>query len=129
MLWEEETVDQDKKMRLLLVPMIFTILLYVPVMILKFIPNAYMQEMPEALWNLCVSILCISMLIWCVLFLHIPIGVYITMLVLYTAISWTWILRKKKGNVMYAIVWFVLCVLSILMYWKWWELCYDMIRG
>ena len=42
-------MNQDKKMRLLLVPMIFAIILYVPVMILKFIPNAYMQEMPEAL--------------------------------------------------------------------------------
>ena len=119
-------MNQDKKMRLLLVPMIFTIILYVPVMILKFIPNAYMQEMQEALRNLSVSILCISTLIWCVLFLHIPIGVYITMLVLYTVISWTWILRKKKGNVMYAIVWFVLCVLSILMYWKWGVIYHSM---
>ncbi len=122
-------MDQDKKMRLLIVPMIFTILLYVPVMILYIISDAYIHEMPEVLWNLCVSILCISMLIWCVLFLHIPIGIYITMLVAYTIVSWTWILSKKKGNVMYAIVWFVLCVLSILMYWKWWELYRDMISG
>ena len=122
-------MSQDKKIRLLIVPLIFIVLLYVPVMILKLIPNAYMQEMPEALRNLCVSILCISMLIWCVLFLHIPIGVYIALLVLYTVISWAWILRKKKGDVMYAIVWFVLCVLSTLMYWKWWELYQDMIRG
>ncbi len=112
-------MDQDKKMRLLLVPMIFTILLYVPVMILYIISDAYIHEMPEVLWNLCVSILCISMLIWCVLFLYIPIGVYIAMLIVYTVVSWTWILRRKKGNAMYFIVWLVLCVVSILMYWRW----------
>ena len=122
-------MSQDKKIRLLLVPMIFTILLYVPVMILYTISDAYIQEMPEVLWNLCVSILCTSMLIWCVLFLHIPIGVYITMLVVYTVVSWTWILRQKKGNAKYFIVWFTLGVLSILMYWKWWELYHDMISG
>ncbi len=112
-------MDQDKKMRLLIVPMIFTILLYVPVMILYIISDAYIHEMPKVLWNLCVSILCISMLIWCVLFLYIPIGVYIAMLVVYTVVSWTWILRRKKGNAMYFIVWLVLCVVSILMYWRW----------
>lgn len=116
---EEETVDQDKKMRLLLVPMIFTILLYVPVMILYIISDVYIQEMPEALWNLCVSMLCISMLIWCVLFLYIPIGGYIAMLIVYTVVSWRWILRQKRGNAMYFIVWLVLCVVSILMYWRW----------
>lgn len=99
--------------------MIFTILLYVPVMILYIISDAYIHEMPEVLWNLCVSILCISMLIWCVLFLYIPIGVYIAMLIVYTVVSWTWILRRKKGNAMYFIVWLVLCVVSILMYWRW----------
>lgn len=112
-------MDQDKKMRLLIVPMIFTILLYVPVMILYIISDAYIHEMPEVLWNLCVSILCISMLIWCVLFLYIPIGGYIAMLIVYTVVSWRWILRQKRGNAMYFIVWLVLCVVSILMYWRW----------
>ena len=124
----KRTMNQDKKMRLLLVPMIFTILLYVPVMILKFIPNAYLQEMPEVLWSPFALILCTPMLIWCVLFVYIPIGVYIAMLVVYTVVSWTWILRKKKGNLMYFVVWLILCALSILMYWKWWPEYYSMIN-
>ena len=121
-------MDPDKKKRLLLVPLIFIVLLYVPAMIYDIVPNEYIEEMPEVLWNPCVSILCISMLIWCALFVYIPTGVYIAMLVVYTVVSWTWILRRKKGNAMYFIVWLVLCVLSILMYWKWWEIYYIMIN-
>ena len=121
-------MDPDKKKRLLIVPLIFIVLLYVPAMIYDIVPNEYIEEMPEVLWNPCVLILCISMLIWCALFVHIPIGVYIAMLVGYTIVSWTWILRRKKGNAMYFIVWFVLCVLSILMYWMWWSEYYSMIN-
>ena len=120
------TMSQDKKIRLLIVPLIFIVLLYVPVMILKLIPNAYMQEMPEALRLPCALILCTPMIIWCAFFLHIPIGVYIAMLVVYTVVSWTWILRWKKGNAVYFIVWFTLCVLSILMYWKWGVIYHSM---
>ena len=121
-------MDPYKKKRLLLVPLIFIVLLYVPVMGLDIIPNAYLKEMPEVLWTPCTLILCTSMMIWCVLFVYIPIGVYIAMLVGYTIVSWTWILRRKKGNAMYFIVWFVLCVLSILMYWMWWPEYYSMIN-
>ena len=89
-------MNQDKKIHLLIAPLIFIVLLYVPVMILKLIPNAYMQEMPEALRLPCALIL------------------------------WTWILRRKKGNAMYFIVWLTLCVLSILMYWKWGVIYHSM---
>lgn len=122
-------VNQDKKMRLLLVPLIFVVLLYVPVMISDIISWAYIQEISEVLWFIFAAILDISTIIWCALFVYIPIGVYIAMLVVYTVVSWTWILRRKKGNAMYFIVWLVLCVLSILMYWKWWEIYYIMING
>ena len=121
-------MNQEKKIRLLLVPMIFTILLYVPVVILYTISDAYIQQMPEVLWTPCAIILCISMMVWCVLFVHIPIGVYIALLAVYTVAFWTWILRRKRGNVMYFVVWLVLCVLSILMYWKWWPEYFSMIN-
>ncbi len=121
-------MNQDKKLRLLLVPLLFIVLLYVPAMIYDIVPNEYIEEMPKVLWNPFVLILCMSALAWCVLFYYIPIGVYIAMLVVYTVISWRWILRQKKGNVKYFIVWFTLGVLSILMYWKWWEIYYIMIN-
>lgn len=121
-------MNQEKNLRLLLVPMIFVVLLYVPVMISDIISWAYIQEISEVLWFIFAAILDISTIIWCALFIYIPIGVYIAMLAVYTVVSWTWILRRKKGNAMYFIVWLVLCVLSILMYWKWWEIYYIMIN-
>ena len=121
-------MDPDKKKRLLIVPLIFVVLLYVPVMISDIISWAYIQEISEVLWFVFAAILDISTIIWCALFVYIPTGVYIAMLVVYTVVSWTWILRRKKGNTMYFIVWLVLCVLSILMYWKWWEIYYIMIN-
>ena len=121
-------MDPDKKKRLLIVPLIFVVLLYVPVMISDIISWAYIQEISEVLWFVFAAILDISTIIWCALFVYIPTGVYIAMLVVYTVVSWTWILRRKKGNAMYFIVWLVLCVLSILMYWKWWEIYYIMIN-
>ena len=80
-------MNPDKKKRLLLVPLIFIVLLYVPAMGLDIIPNAYLKEMPEVLWTPCTLILCTSMMIWWALFLHIPIGVYIALLVVYTVVS------------------------------------------
>ncbi len=111
-------MDSDKKKHLLLVPLIFIVLLHVPAMILAMAPKAYLLG-GAVFWNPCVLILGISMLIWWALFLHIPIGVYIALMVVYTVVSWIWILRRKKGNAVYFIVWLVLCVLSMLMYWKW----------
>lgn len=122
-------MNQDKKLPLLLVPLIFIVLLYVPVMILDIIPNVYIQQMPEVLRITCVLILGISVLIWASFFYYIPIGVYIALLVVYTVVSWRWILRQKKGGAMYFIVWLVLCVLSILLYWRWEPEYYSMING
>ena len=112
-------MNKDIKLPLLLVPLIYMVLLHVPAMILDIVPNAYIQGMPDVIERTCLLILLISMIIWCLFFYYIPTGVYIAILVVYTLVSWRWILRSKKGNVMYFIVWLVLCVLSILMYWKW----------
>ncbi len=112
-------MNKDIKLSLLLVPLIFMILLFVPAMIEGIVPNAYIQGMPDVIERTCLLILVTSMIIWCLFFLYIPTGVYIAILVVYTVVSWRWILRSKKGNAIYFIVWLVLCVLSILMYWKW----------
>ena len=122
-------MDPDKKKRLLLVPLIFIVLLYVPVMILDIISIAYIQELPEVLRITFWEILGISVVIWAIFFYYIPIGVYIAMLVVYTVVSWRWIQRRKKGNAMYFIVWLVLCVLSILLYWKFEPEYYIMLNG
>ncbi len=125
MLWEEKG-ESGKKLRLLLVPLIFIVLLHVPAMILAIVPGAYLLGGGIGLGNPFVLIFGISMLIWWVLFLHIPLGVYIALLVAYTVVSWTWVLRRKRGNAKYFIVWIVLCVLSILMYWKWGVIYHSM---
>ena len=122
-------MDPDKKKRLLLVPLIFIVLLYVPAMGLDIVPSAFFLGGGMRTWNPCVLVLFISMWLWCRLFYYMPVGVYIVLLVVYTVVSWRWILRQKRGNVMYFIVWLTLGVLSILMYWKWWELYHDMISG
>lgn len=83
----KKTMNQDKKKRLLLVPMIFVVILYVPVMGLAIVPKAYLLGGGMVLWNPCVFILCRSMLIWCALFGYTPIGVYIAMLAVYTVVS------------------------------------------
>ena len=125
-------MNKDKKLCLLIVPLIFMVVIFAPVIIFEILPRAFMQKMPDvlfALLNPFVLILGILGWIWCVIFEHIPIGVYIVILVVYTVVSWTWILRQKKGNAVYFIVWFVLCVLSILMYWKWGDLYLGMMYG
>ena len=125
-------MDKDKKSPLLLVPLIFMVLLHVPVMI-EYIAyecmNVNILASPEVIRITFLAILSISVLIWCVTFYHIPIGVYIVILVVYTVVSWKWILKRKKGTAMYFIVWFVLGVLSILLYWKFEPEYYIMLNG
>lgn len=128
----KKTMNKDIKLRLLLVPLIFMVLIFVPVIIFEIAPRAFIQKMPDvlfALLNPFVLILGILGGIWCVTFDHIPVGVYIMILIVYTVVSWTWILKQKKSNAMYFIVWSVLCVLSILMYWKWGDLYHGMMYG
>ncbi len=124
----KKTMNKDKKLCLLLVPLIFMVLIFVPVIIFEIAPRTFIQKMPDVLFALLNPfVLILGILgggIWCVTFDHIPVGVYIVILVVYTVVSWTWILRQKKGNAMYFIVWSVLCVLSILMYWKWGDIYY-----
>ena len=125
-------MNKDKKLPLLLAPLIFMVLLHVPVMI-GYIAyecmNVNILGSPVVIRITFVAILSISVLIWCVTFYHIPIGVYIAMLAVYTVVSWTWILKRKKGTAMYFIVWLVLCVLSILLYWKFEPEYYGMLNG
>ena len=123
-------MNKDIKLRLLLVPLILMVLIFVPVIIWENVPYyAYIWEMPYLIRFLFLLMDHISMAIWGFIFIHIPISVYIVILVVYTVVSWTWILRQKKGDAMYFIVWFVFCVLSILMYWNWDDAYYIMFYG
>ena len=125
-------MDPDKKKHLLIVPLIFMVLLHVPVMVDEIAyecMNANILESPEVIKCLYLGMLYISVVIWGSLFYYIPIGVYVAILVVYTVVSWRWILRRKKGNAMYFIVWLVLCVLSILLYWKFEPEYYIMLNG
>ncbi len=124
-------MNQDKKLRLLLVPLIFMVLLFIPVLFADIAPeriNAFINDMPEVVRNLHLVMLIIAMLIWCVTFYYVPINVYIAVVAVYTVVSWTWILMRKKGTAMYFIVWFVLGVLSILLYWRLGPIYYSMIN-
>lgn len=120
-------MNQDKKLRLLLAPLIFMVLFHVPWILVEIVP--YIQEMPEVIRTPYVVILWILALIWFFTFYHIPIGVYIAVLAVYTVVFWTWILIKKKGTAMYFIVWLVLGVLSILLYWKCGDLYYCFLNA
>ena len=121
-------MNKDKKLQQLFVPLIFLFLTFVPVIIFDILPNVYIQKMPEVIWIIFYLILSISMWIWGILFHFIPIGVYIAILVAYTVVSWKWILKQKKGNTMYGIVWLVLCVLSTIMYWRGDAILYERCR-
>ena len=121
-------MNKDKKLQQLFVPLIFVVLTFVPVIIFDILPNVYIQKMPEVIWIIFYLILSISMWIWGILFHFIPIGVYIAILVAYTVVSWKWILKQKKGNTMYGIVWLVLCVLSTIMYWRVDAILYELCR-
>ena len=117
-------MNKDKKICLLLVPLIFMVWIFVPFMIFDIVPNAYIQKVPFVIWYLLWLMPCIFGVIWRVACDYITIGVYIVIVVVYTVVSWIWILWRKKGDVMYFIVWSVFCVLAILMYWKWGDV-YD----
>ena len=93
-------MNKDKKLCLLLVPLIFMVLIFAPVIIFEILPRAFIQKMPDvlfALLNPFVLILGILGGIWCVTFDHIPTSIYIVILIVYTVVSWTWILKQKKG--------------------------------
>ena len=120
-------MKKDKKLRLLLVPLIFMVLIFVPGMIVMIV--SYIPVRPDVIQIIFGLILGISMMMWFFTFYHVPIGVYIVILAVYTVVSWTWILLKKKGTAMYFIVWLGLGVLSVLLYWKWGDLYYCMLNG
>ena len=95
------------------------LLLFVPGILLLVFPNAYLQGDAIALWNPFVLLYGIAMFIWATLFYNISTVAYIAMLVIYSIISWIWILKKKKeGNSVFLLVWVALCVLTVLLYWK-----------
>lgn len=126
---EKATMDMKKKRCLLLVPFIFIIILFIPGMIREIITAGYLKEMSDTLWNIFITIECPLLIIWALLFFYIPTVLYIVLAAVYTVISWICILRKKEGSVLFFIVWLILCIVSILLYWKLRWLYYGMITG
>lgn len=64
------------------------------------------------------TIVIIAALIWNATFAYIPIEAYIVILFIYSVVSWIWIMKQKKWNVIYFLVWIVLGVLSVFLYWR-----------
>ena len=113
-----ERMQIDKKKLLLMMPLIILVLLHIPAMVANTIPEIRLQGMPELIWNTYVVLLSVAMLIWCMLFLYIPLPVFILIIMLYTGFSWLIRMRKTKWDIKYCIVWIALCIVLILMYWK-----------
>ena len=114
-------LQEDKKMRLLFIPLIIMVLIHIPVSIL-IITDEYMDinlyATPDAIKLPFLVLQGISVITWAIVFYHIHVLAYIGMVIVYTAISWNWIIRKRIGNKAYFIIWFFLCVLSIILYWR-----------
>lgn len=110
--------NKEKRIRMLILPLIFTILLYVPGLVFETVPYEAIRDISDNLWQVYVVIIFSGILTWGFLFVHIPLGVYIVMLIVYAVVSWSWILELKKGNKVYALAWIVLCILATLLYWK-----------
>ena len=114
----EDAMNKGKRIRFLLAPLFFMVLLFVPGILLLVFPNSYLQGDVISLWNPFVLLFGIVMVIWAILFCHISTVAYIAILVIYSIVSWIWILKQKKGNLVFLIVWVALCVFTVLFYWK-----------
>ena len=118
-----------KKRCLAILPLIFIILIFIPGLILETASHDFQQGMPDALSNLVFTIKWILIILWAALFYYIPLGVYTVLVFFYTGITWGWLFKQKKGNVAFAVLWLVLCILSILMYWKIGPLYHAIMNG
>lgn len=105
---------KEKRINMLIIPMIFNILLYVPGIMNESLPYEVTNKIPHLFAMLFFWIV----LTWAILFRFIPMYIYIVMVIVYAVVSWSWILKLKKGNIIYAIAWIILCILSILLFWK-----------
>lgn len=122
---------KDKKY-LFFLPIIFILLLFIPVLFGDIAPeriNGSINSLPETIRRIYLFFLLLSTLIWCVTFYYIPTGLYIVILIVYTGLSWTWILKKKEGDRIFFVAWFVLGIVSILLYWRLSPVFCEMIHG
>ena len=124
-----KTIGEEKKIKLLMIPLIFIIGLHIPEMIFEILPRSYMNEGFISIRNPFMIVLLVSNVIWIILFSFIPTPVYVVMLVVYTFVSWRWIMCQKKMSMLYCATWVVLCIVSIFLYWKYGEGYRSMILG
>lgn len=122
----------DKKKRILLVPLISMVLIHLPVAVLIIADeylNINLYATPDAIKLPFLLFQGISVITWAVVFFHIHLLAYIGMIIVYTVISWTWIIKKRKGSRYYFILWLFLCTLSIILYWRFAPEYHSMLEG
>jgi len=123
---------KEKILRLLLLPLIFMVILYVPVLFFNIAPdtvNSVVDNMPTLIRILYTIILIFSMFVWCLLFYYIPLWIYIVLVLIYTSVSWVWLIKHKMKKKQYYIIWFCLATLSVFLYWRLGPLYRAMING
>lgn len=125
-------MKRDKRIQLLLVPVIIMVIIHIPAMILTISEenmNINIYATPNIIKVPFIAMQSISMLIWATFFYYISIKIYTVLALLYTCVSWTYILRQKKGSVVYFAIWVILYLISILLYWKFAPEYHSMLNG
>ena len=114
-------MNQGKKIKWLFAPLIIMIFIHIPMLVNEITHkcmNIGILASSGMLKNIGLTIFAISMLIWCLSFYYIPTVVYILIVLLYTFFSWKWVVTQKKSNAFFFILWTLLCIISIVLYWK-----------
>ena len=119
----------SKKTKIFLLPFIVIIVLFIPGIIRMTTSISDMRETSEGLWNLFLSVESIFLMTWALMFLYVPRIVYVLLTIIYTTIVWIYLRRKGEGNKLFFLIWIILCLVSIVLYWKLRWLYYGMIYG
>ena len=121
----EISVKKDKVLGGFLVPVIIIEILFILMLPAYIVDKCAISGIIR---YLCVIPMVISILVGEIVF-KIPFVIYVILLVIYTASSWTWILKQKKGSASYYILWLLLGLLSVFLYHKLEPLYHAMFNG
>ena len=122
-------MKMNKKFKIFLLPFIFVIVLFIPGIMRMTTSISDMRETSEGLWNIFLSVESILLMTWALLFLYVPRIVYVILAIIYSTIVLIYLQRKGEGNKIFFLVWIILCIVSIVLYWKLRWLYYGMIYG
>ena len=123
---------EKDRIKYLLLPIGFMIILFIPVLFADIYPeelNSIIKNLPEVLRIIYVYTLMFCVILWCLLFYHIPTSVYIIIMIVYTGGCWAWLLKRKRGNKKFFVIWVCLVILSIILYWRLGPLYYSIINA